>query len=384
MFLNWWHNFRQQQHPWIVCLVIRLTEHGFSAQLRMQAMSLVYSTLIGLVPLLAASFALLKAFGIKQGALNPYLQQLASPLGEQGEAALAQAMQFVSNSEYGLLGVVGIVALLYAASTMVSRVERCFNNAWHVISGRTIFQRFTDFSGLVLLLPLLLIAAITMVSSVIGAPALSALANFLSAQWLLEYATSLLPWLSLVIAFAVIYYFIPNIQVRPLNAFIAGVSTAMAWQTAGFLFRLFVGQVGDQGTLALYSGFAVVMLFFIWLYLSWMIILLGAHLSFYLQNPQHVRQPILNDILLSEQLEQLLACYQSICFAHLDGRLAYHPDGPALAQLQEAGLLAQTTNGDWLPTQPLDDLTLDQMLNRLLNINNLPRNSSIKSWLNGQ
>lgn len=384
MLLAWWQKFRQQPHPWLLSLAIRLVEHGTSAQLRMQAMSLVYSTLIGLVPLLAASLALLKAFGIKQGALNPYLQQLVSPLGEQGEAVLAQAMSFVSNSEYGLLGILGIVALLYAAVTMVSRVERCFNNAWHVVSGRTIWQRVTDFSGLVLLTPLLLMAGLTVISSVIGAPALMALANFLSARWLLEYASSLLPWLSLVLAFAIIYYFIPNTQVRPISAIIGALLTALTWQGAGAIFRMIVGQVGEQGTLALYSGFAVIMLFFIWLYVSWMIILLGAHLVFYLQHRNHVYQATQGNLLVSEQLAQLLQCYRSICQQYLAGQPGVHQDGPALAQLQQAGLLAQTTQGYWLPTAPLDELSTQQLMAQLCGSDLLLTQQSVKQWLNQQ
>ncbi|WP_119396320.1 YihY/virulence factor BrkB family protein [Salinibius halmophilus] len=380
MWLAWWHSFRKRQHPWFISLVLRLIEHGLSVNLRMQAMALVYSTLIGLVPLLAASLALLKAFGIQERVINPYLQQLASPLGEQGQAALAQAMSFVSNSEYGLLGIVGIVALLYAAITMVSRVERCFNNAWHVISGRTIWQRVTDFSGLVLLTPLLLIAALTMISSVMGAPALMAIANFFSAQWLLDYASSLLPWLSLVIAFSVIYFFIPNTKVKPQFAIAGGLVTALVWQGAGATFRAIVGEVGEQSTLALYSGFAVVMMFFIWLYLSWMIILLGAHLAFYLQNQQRVFQPAMGNVLISEQLAELVVCYRSICQQYLAGEPAFHEDGPALEQLQQAGLLAQTTQGDWLPTSPLDELTTEQVLKKLIGEQLFPV-QNVKQWL---
>jgi membrane protein len=108
----------------------------FSGQLTMRAMSLVYTTLLSIVPLLAFSFAMLKGFGVFNQ-LEPYLAGLLAPLGEQGEQITNQILQLVNNVRGSVLGGLGLAFFLYTAISMVQKVEESFNYVWYVAKPRS-------------------------------------------------------------------------------------------------------------------------------------------------------------------------------------------------------------------------------------------------------
>ena len=88
-------------------------------------------------------------------------------------------------------------------------------------------------------------------------------------------ATKLLPYLLVWIAFTFIYLFVPNTQVRIGPAATGGIVAGIVWQTTGWAFTAFIAS--STRYTAIYSSFAILVLFLIWLYLNWMILLVGAH-----------------------------------------------------------------------------------------------------------
>ena len=105
--------------------------------LGLRAMSLVYSTLFAIVPVIAVAFAVLQAFGY-QRELEPVLYELLRPLGDQGQRVAARIMGFVGNVQGTLVGTVGVAFLLYTAVTTVQKVEEAFNFTWHVERPRSL------------------------------------------------------------------------------------------------------------------------------------------------------------------------------------------------------------------------------------------------------
>src|SRR5690606_41694806 len=89
-----------------------------------------------------------------------------------------------------------------------------------------------------------------------------------------------------IIAFTICYLFIPNTRVRPSAALVGGVVAGALWETVGKLFASFVA--GSTNYTAIYSGFAIVLLSMIWLYVSWLILLLGPQIAFYQQNTRYL------------------------------------------------------------------------------------------------
>jgi membrane protein len=106
----------------------------------------------------------------------------------------------------------------------------------------------------------------------------------------LQTISRLVPYLLVIAAFTFVYLFIPNTQVRFWPALVGGVAGGIVWQTAGWLFAVFVVSSGQYA--AIYSGFAILILililFMIWLYVSWLVLLFGASVAFYVQRPEYL------------------------------------------------------------------------------------------------
>ena len=91
-------------------------------QLTLRAMSLVYTTLLSIVPLLALSFSVLKAFGV-HNQIQPMLLKLLEPLGDQGTQVAQLIAEFIQNMNVGVLGAVGLALLLYTSISLVQKIE---------------------------------------------------------------------------------------------------------------------------------------------------------------------------------------------------------------------------------------------------------------------
>ena len=113
-------------------------------QLNLRAMSLVFTTLLSLVPLLAISFSVLKGFGI-HNEIEPILMNLLSPLGEKGSEIALRIIEFVENIKVGVLGSVGLGLLVYTVMSLMQKIERAFNFAWRVNTPRSFSQRFSGY-----------------------------------------------------------------------------------------------------------------------------------------------------------------------------------------------------------------------------------------------
>ncbi|PSF07101.1 ribonuclease BN [Marinobacter fuscus] len=253
-----------------------------SGNLTLHAMSLVYTTLLSIVPLLALSFSVLKALGVHQR-MEPFLYQFFQPMGPQGVEVAERILGFVDNIKVGVLGSLGLALLVYTVISLVQKIERSFNMIWRVPEMRSMAQRFSNYLSVIMVGPLLMVSAIGATATIFAsdfAQKLMAVEPFGS---LIVLASRFTPFFLVVGAFTFVYIFIPNTRVKLRYAFIAGLVAGVSWQAGGMLFASFVA--GSAKYAAIYSGFAVGIILLIWTYLNWMILLLGASLAFYLQNP---------------------------------------------------------------------------------------------------
>lgn len=253
-----------------------------AGQLSLRATSLVYTTLLSLVPLLALAFSLLKAFGV-HNQLEPALVSLLEPLGEKGVELARQLVQFVENIGVGVLGAVGLAMLLYTVVSTIQKIEGAFNFIWRVSKLRPLLQRVSGYLSVVLLGPLLVFVAMSVTATVMSHALVRELLSVAPLGGLYVAFSKLLPWLLVSGAFTVTYLIIPNTRVRVASALVGGLVAGLLWQIAIWGFTAFV--VGSTKYTAIYSSFAIVILFLIWLYLSWLVLLMGASIAFYHQNP---------------------------------------------------------------------------------------------------
>src|SRR5262245_9597290 len=245
--------------------------------LNLRAMSLVYTSLLSLVPFLAVTFSLLKAFGVHQQ-IEPVLAQTLQPLGPQGAEITQYVIQFVNNLQVGVLGAIGVAGLFVTVISLIGQLEEALNQVWHVRRSRTLGRKFSDYLSVVLVGPVLVFTAFALTASAQSHWFVQGRLQNASLGFVVTLVTRVMPLVFLSIVFTFLYKFIPNTQVRFGSALIAGVTTGVLWQAAGVGFAAFVAN--SPNYTAVYSSFAVLLIFLIWLYVGWLVVLIGGEIAY--------------------------------------------------------------------------------------------------------
>ena len=284
-------------------------------ELNLRAMSLVYTSILSLVPLLAFSFAVLKGFGVQEK-MQPLLVGLFAPLGPKAPELAGKVVDFVDHVKAGVLGTLGLLLLLYTVISLVRKVEAAFNHVWRVREPRSFVEGFGHYLSVIMVGPLLLVGALGLTATVSSPAAVDHIVGASAGGVLFVAAAKLLPYVMVIAAFTFIYMFVPHTYVQ-FKAAVAGASAAgIAWELAGWLFATLA--VTSTRLAAIYSGFAILIMFMIWLYVSWLIVLLGSQVAFYMQNPELVRHGLRRNEVGGRTMERV-----AIHVMYLIGR-AYH------------------------------------------------------------
>jgi membrane protein len=210
-----------------------------SGALALRAMSLVFTTLLALVPLIAVSFSVLKGFGV-HNRIEPLLQGFLAALGSRADEITARIVGFVDNIEVGVLGAVGIGLLLYTAVSLVQKVEEAFNYTWNVSRRRTLVRRFSDYFSVIVIGPVLVFTAMGITATLSSNSAVQALVAIEPFGSALQLVGRLVPYVLVIAAFTFLYVLVPNTRVRLGPALFGGVVAGVAWESLGRLFAAFV------------------------------------------------------------------------------------------------------------------------------------------------
>lgn len=366
----------------VIYAVVRDLTDG---QLTLRAMSMVYTTLLSLVPLLALSFSVLKGFGV-HNQIEPMLFNFVAPLGEQGEEIAHKIMQFVDNVNARALGSVGLVILMYTVVSLLQKVERGFNFIWRVGEARSFVQRFSDYLSVVMIGPVLLFTALGITASALNAEFVQRLTTVAVLGDAVVMLTKLVPYILVIFAFTFVYIFVPNTRVKVRTAFIGALVAGALWETSGWAFASFVAS--STRNVAIYSGFAVLILFMMWLYLSWLILLIGASIAFYVQNPEYRLVPQESMRLGNRSSEHLaLQIMYLVSRAFLQGQSGWSLDrlvesiglpklliSESVSVLMAKGLLLETSDKPavYVPATDPQHMTVQHVLSAVRDEDDLP------------
>jgi len=356
---------------WLSRYPYALAHDIWRGQLTLRAMSLVYTTLLSVVPLLALVFSVLKGLGYHRQ-LEPLLYQFLEPMGEKRFEFTAQIMRFVDNARGDVLGSLGVAFLLYTAISMVQKVEESFNMVWRVAEPRSIARRISEYLGVLMVGPTLIIAALGLMATLGSYSAVQALAKLEPFGTLLVWFGTITPYILVMGVFTFLYIFVPNTKVQLRAAVIGGVVAGFIWVGSGLLFASFVRDASS--TLLIYAGFAIVILVLLWLHISWLILLVGAQLAFYVQHPQCLR-PGANAEHLTASISERLALSIMYLLASDFVRaakithytlnslaerlfLAVTTLEPIVRRLEGAGLILVTDNDRLVPGRDLATIAL--------------------------
>lgn len=398
--LHWWQ-------AWPLAALRTLLVIGrdlADGQLNLRAMSLVYTTLLSMVPLLAVSFSVLKAFGV-HNQIEPFMLELTEPLGPKSTEVVEYVIGFVENMKVGVLGAIGIAFLIYTAIALMQKIENALNYTWHVKKLRPLAQRFSNYLSVILVGPVLVFSALGMTASIMGTDLVMAVSQIEPFGTLIEFMTKLVPYGLVILAFTFIYVFIPNTRVHVSAALVGGVVAGVLWQTTGWVFASFV--VGSAKYTAIYSAFATLIMFMLWLYLTWLILLVGASIAFYFQFPNYLTLSR-SELKLSMRVRERVALH----VMHLVGRSHYEQSPrwsgarlaetlgmpmelvePVLDILEQEGLLVENCEEEpyYLPGRPLDTTPVADVLlavrrageNKSFNLHRLPEAPLVDAVVDG-
>jgi membrane protein len=266
--------------------VVALIRDMFAGGLMMRSMSLVYTTLLSIVPLLAFSFAALKGFG-GQDKLEPMLFWLFEPMGVQGAEMTQKVINIVENAKVGALGGISLAFFIYTAVSMVQKIEESFNYVWHVAKRMNFARRLVEYLVVLTIGPVLMVIALGMIASLKSNTIIQVLLSFEFLGPIIIATSKLTPYLLITSVFTFLYMYMPNTRVHFRSALVGGLAAGSAWASVGVIFATFV--VFSSRTQLIYSGVAVAITTLIWLYMNWLILLIGAQLAFYHQNPAYLR-----------------------------------------------------------------------------------------------
>ena len=294
------------------------------AAISLRAAALTYSIVLALVPLLAMSTAILKGLGggdqLKVAAyrlldqLEPEGGQVpavaptpgskdasqarpeittAGPAGQKLTRDLRQALDtlfnYVDRTNFTALGAFGVAGLLLTVILMMSTVEEAMNAIWHTDQGRSLPRKIMDYLALLLLLPVSINVAIAGEAILASPTMLAQIQTVIPSPWAVATLLKLLPFFFVLLSLTLMYMFFPNVRVSSFAALTGAVFAGVFWFLGQ---KLYLGlQIGVARSNAIYGSFATVPLFLLWVQMGWTFILLGATLSFAVQNRNLYRLP---------------------------------------------------------------------------------------------
>lgn len=259
-----------------------LLVRGYSRHhLTVRASALTYITIVSLVPTIAVAFAMFKAFGGLEHAEQVLLPRILDYLavGVRDDVA-GRVTLFLRNINSGAVGGISTLFLFLSAIFMLSSMENAFNEIWGVRRDRSLFQGMTLYWTVLTIAPTLMLAAMALPSVFRAVPLFAWGLHVTGTSWL--FFSVLLPVALVCITFSVLYGFVPNTHVRFSSAVIGGVVGGILWSAAVSLYAWYAGASVSYSKI--YGSLSAIPIFLLWLYITWLIILFGAEVSFAVQN----------------------------------------------------------------------------------------------------
>ncbi|HUN71462.1 MAG TPA: YihY/virulence factor BrkB family protein [Steroidobacteraceae bacterium] len=359
---------RAMRYPYAV---VRDLSRG---DINLRAMGLVYTTLLSLIPLAAFSFAILKVIGARSD-LQPVVYELFSALGPTGAAEVtSRVMAFANSVSGGIVGSVGFALLAWTLVGTIKKVEDSFNYLWRVQQPRSFARRVSEYLTLIVVGPVILVVFIGMSRRALESAPIRELGRLPLLDILTATGLKLAPYVMVTVFFTALYLLVPNTRVRWRPAVIGALVAGILWAAVGRGFTAFV--VHSTRLTIVYAGFAFIVSALIWTYLGWVILLAGALLSFYVQNPTYLRLGLQELKLSSLEVEQLaLRLMYLVGRTYVMGGQRWSVNGLAtelglpgiavaqmVATLEGAGLLVVTEDDELLPARDIGRIAVSEIL----------------------
>ena len=324
-----------------------------------RAGSLAYTTLLSLVPLMTVVFAILSAFPVGER-VNEVIQEFifSNFMPTAGEVVHQYLLEFSAKASH--LSGVGFLVLIVVAVMLVASIDHTFNAIWEVERRRRPLNKFLVYWAVLSLGPLLVGASVLATTELVSLPVVTEATAT-------GFGKRLLGWVPVIMsamAFGLIYWLVPNRPVKGWHALLGGVFAAILfeWSKQGFAWYLKTFPTYEL----IYGALAAIPIFLLWIHLSWIVVLLGAEITYGLGAYGHLFRGRMGPAGELEEMVQLLmrlARGQKEGHALSSRQLIYccRNAEKLLARLQQIGLVDRNERGRWLLTRAADDITLHEL-----------------------
>ncbi|MCD6220100.1 YihY/virulence factor BrkB family protein, partial [Candidatus Calescamantes bacterium] len=268
---------------------------------------------------------------------------------------------------------IGVIFAFLIAVRIISLVERIFNEIWGVKEGRAWWKKMSEYITLIIVTPIFLSGAITLT---ITLQHTSFFQRFFSSMTTNRHFLIFTSYFSAWLIFSFLYFFLPNTRVRIKSAFLAGVIGGSLWQLAQWGY--FHYQVGFTRYNAIYGSFAQVLLFLIWMQVSWAILLLGGEISYVHQNLKILEKEIrFRNLSFSDKEILSLAILADLGKKYAEGKewspeewelsakVPLRPINQLLSLLEEKGFVKKSEKGQFLPARPYEHIPVKEVIDSL-------------------
>jgi len=345
------------------------------------AAALTYSTLLAIVPIMAVVFAVARGFGYSKYIETWFREALASQ-PQAAEIIIGFVNSYLVHTKSGIILGLGLLFMLWTVLMLVSNIEKTFNGIWQVKKPRSLFRTVTDYLAMLFLVPIIIV--ITAGISIFMATIANDLDQYVVIGSLAHFLIDLSPYILMSAAFFALYVFMPNTKVRMRSAIVPAIlaGTAMQWLQLFYIHS----QLWVSSYNAIYGSFAALPLFMLWVQFSWIICLLGAELTYTMQNLEESAF-MSNASSMSHRYRMMLSALllSLICKRFAEGRKPYTAlelklatnipiriTSELLYDMVQARLILETVSTDekgedpvYLPAESLDKLTVGTMIDRL-------------------
>ncbi len=283
-----------------------LVGKGFNEdKCQLRAASLTFYSALSVVPVLAMIFGIAKGFDLER----KLEEELKNNFAGQQEVLtwlIDFANKMLENTQGSLIAGLGFVILFWSVVKVLSNIEASFNNVWQIKKQRNWGRKFSDYAALMIFAPVLLVASsgVTVVLKTMLTQFTQGIGLTETVGPLLSFLINLTPFFLVWVLFTLLYTFIPNTHVKLKSGLIAGILAGSLYQVFQLLYIEFQGMLTSYN--AVYGSFAALPFFLIWMQLSWLVVLLGAEISFADQNVENYEYKANN---ISYNNKRLLSLY---------------------------------------------------------------------------
>lgn len=291
-------------------------------QCQLKASALTLYTLLSIVPVIALFFGIAKGFGLEKR-LEEEIKSDMSYNREIINYVFQFANSMLENTKGGLIAGLGVLILLWTVMKVIGNIEGALNDIWEIKKARSIIRKFTDYMAIVLVAPMLIIlsSSITVFISTQMNSVVDGSSEVLDIGPVVYFIIQIIPFFISVLLYTGLYMILPNTRVNFISAFYGAIVAAIAVNVVESMYVSF--QIGVSRYNAIYGGFAALPLFLVFVQTNWLLLLLGAELSYAYQNQGKYEFELESkNISIRSRFSLSLAVVRSVVINFKEGRVS--------------------------------------------------------------